>query len=267
MALLVRGRGGELADPHVPRVERGDEALDRAALAPTRPSPRRRRRPADRAPRRRSVRRASAAAAAGALPGRLEPLGLLLLRERLASGRLRRVCPLETILSDRRRGSRQREHEPERRACRRGRDRPGVTTSSAIGSSRIARKIIDDPDRDDHFAASRRRARDRDEEADEHQRDVGGDRLGQQSARATDSSASRRASTYVPAIRRGRTTRVGRREVREGLDEVGYLADEPAALVSFLAQRLGKPVLVEGPGRRRQDRAGEGALARDRAAS
>jgi len=28
---------------------------------------------------------------------------------------------------------------------------------------------------------------------------------------------------------------------------VGYLADEPAALVSFLAQRLGKPVLVEGP--------------------
>ncbi len=36
-------------------------------------------------------------------------------------------------------------------------------------------------------------------------------------------------------------------EVREGLGEVGYLADEAAALVSFLAQRLGKPVLVEGP--------------------
>ena len=28
---------------------------------------------------------------------------------------------------------------------------------------------------------------------------------------------------------------------------VGYLADESAALVSYLAQRLGKPVLVEGP--------------------
>ena len=28
---------------------------------------------------------------------------------------------------------------------------------------------------------------------------------------------------------------------------VGYLADEPAALVSYLAQTLGKPVLVEGP--------------------
>jgi MoxR-like ATPase len=34
---------------------------------------------------------------------------------------------------------------------------------------------------------------------------------------------------------------------REGLGEAGYLADEPAALVSYLAGRLGKPVLVEGP--------------------
>ena len=36
-------------------------------------------------------------------------------------------------------------------------------------------------------------------------------------------------------------------EVKRSLAEVGYLADEPAALVSFLAQKLGKPVLVEGP--------------------
>ena len=34
---------------------------------------------------------------------------------------------------------------------------------------------------------------------------------------------------------------------RRGLSEVGYLADEPTALVSYLAGRLGKPVLVEGP--------------------
>jgi MoxR-like ATPase len=34
---------------------------------------------------------------------------------------------------------------------------------------------------------------------------------------------------------------------RERLGEVGYLADDSAALVSFLAGRLGKPVLVEGP--------------------
>jgi MoxR-like ATPase len=36
-------------------------------------------------------------------------------------------------------------------------------------------------------------------------------------------------------------------EVGEALGRVGYLADEPAALVAYLAQRLGKPVLVEGP--------------------
>jgi MoxR-like ATPase len=36
-------------------------------------------------------------------------------------------------------------------------------------------------------------------------------------------------------------------EVKEALAGVGYLADEPAALVSYLAQELGKPVLVEGP--------------------
>jgi MoxR-like ATPase len=36
-------------------------------------------------------------------------------------------------------------------------------------------------------------------------------------------------------------------EVRDALARVGYLADEPASLVSYLAQQLGKPVLVEGP--------------------
>ena len=35
--------------------------------------------------------------------------------------------------------------------------------------------------------------------------------------------------------------------VKNGLEQAGYLADEPAALVSYLAQHLGKPVLVEGP--------------------
>jgi MoxR-like ATPase len=36
-------------------------------------------------------------------------------------------------------------------------------------------------------------------------------------------------------------------EVKKALAAVDYLADESAALVSFLAQELGKPVLVEGP--------------------
>ena len=36
-------------------------------------------------------------------------------------------------------------------------------------------------------------------------------------------------------------------ELKEGLSGAGYLASEAAALVAFLAYRLGKPVLVEGP--------------------
>ncbi len=44
---------------------------------------------------------------------------------------------------------------------------------------------------------------------------------------------------------RGAPASVG--AVKKGLEAVGYLADEPAALVAYLAQRLGKPVLVEGP--------------------
>jgi MoxR-like ATPase len=36
-------------------------------------------------------------------------------------------------------------------------------------------------------------------------------------------------------------------DTKEALRGASYLADEPAALVSFLAQRLSKPVLVEGP--------------------
>jgi len=36
-------------------------------------------------------------------------------------------------------------------------------------------------------------------------------------------------------------------EVREGLKKVNYLADEGIAGVAYLADRLGKPVLVEGP--------------------
>src|SRR5262245_66111500 len=36
-------------------------------------------------------------------------------------------------------------------------------------------------------------------------------------------------------------------EVREGLKGVDYLADDGIAGVAYLADRLGKPVLVEGP--------------------
>ena len=36
-------------------------------------------------------------------------------------------------------------------------------------------------------------------------------------------------------------------EVAQALREAAYLADDSAALIAFLAQRLGKPILVEGP--------------------
>ena len=36
-------------------------------------------------------------------------------------------------------------------------------------------------------------------------------------------------------------------ESKQALERAGYLADEPAALVAYLALELGKPVLVEGP--------------------
>src|SRR6201988_3543270 len=36
-------------------------------------------------------------------------------------------------------------------------------------------------------------------------------------------------------------------DVADGLRAVGYLPGESTALVSYLAARLGKPVLVEGP--------------------
>ncbi len=36
-------------------------------------------------------------------------------------------------------------------------------------------------------------------------------------------------------------------DVTEGLRGVGYLPDDATALVSYLAAKLGKPILVEGP--------------------
>jgi MoxR-like ATPase len=45
----------------------------------------------------------------------------------------------------------------------------------------------------------------------------------------------------------GAATPASVEELKEGLSGAGYLASEAAALVSFLAYKLGKPVLVEGP--------------------
>jgi hypothetical protein len=49
-------------------------------------------------------------------------------------------------------------------------------------------------------------------------------------------------------------------DVQERLSAAGYLTDHAIATTVFLADRLGKPLLV----RRRQDRAGEGGSRGDR---
>ena len=54
------------------------------------------------------------------------------------------------------------------------------------------------------------------------------------------------------------------RAVNDALRSVGYLADEGTAAVVFLADRLGKPVLVEGPCGYGQDPAGQVRFRDDR---
>ena len=83
------------------------------------------------------------------------------------------------------------------------------------------------------------------EEADDHQAEVGRTEkvCGQHVRLGTRDRGSYLSSRRCRELHDRRSVA----EVRERLGEVGYLADESAALVSFLAQRLGKPVLVEGP--------------------
>jgi MoxR-like ATPase len=78
-----------------------------------------------------------------------------------------------------------------------------------------------------------------DDEADDHHRHVGADRLRE------DVCGGHRLIIIAWVTEPQTPASVA--EVKEALGRVGYLADEPAALVAYLAQRLGKPVLVEGP--------------------
>src|SRR5438552_1553974 len=63
-------------------------------------------------------------------------------------------------------------------------------------------------------------------------------------------AVGRRASTWVTLyLGRGMGTNEPSsvEDVAAGLERVGYLPGDSTALVSFLATKLGKPVLVEGP--------------------
>src|SRR4051795_13548353 len=77
-----------------------------------------------------------------------------------------------------------------------------------------------------------------DQESDGEQHCVGAERVGQD-------GGEHGGLSIIPEMPEPQPQSVP--QVREDLGQVGYLADEAAALVSFLAQRLGKPVLVEGP--------------------
>jgi MoxR-like ATPase len=87
-------------------------------------------------------------------------------------------------------------------------------------------------------------AEDADAEADQHQSDIRAGAVGEQRGEREDEI--RHGGVIIIASMPDRSNG-SVAEVKEALAEVGYLADEPAALVSFLAQKLGKPVLVEGP--------------------
>src|SRR3954466_6599277 len=64
---------------------------------------------------------------------------------------------------------------------------------------------------------------------------------------AAGMSGAARAAPAVSSHPHMSTTPASIEDVRAGLGSVGYLPGESTALVSFLATRLGKPVLVEGP--------------------
>jgi MoxR-like ATPase len=104
---------------------------------------------------------------------------------------------------------------------------------------------------------------DADEEADQHHRYIGADiarkQICERQREEQDGGGEHRHRRIIAPRGRGWAagiigwvmaevaTPASVAEVKEALAKVEYLADEPAALVSFLAQRLGKPVLVEGP--------------------
>src|SRR5262249_32701640 len=198
----------------MPRVERRDEPLDRPALA-------------------RGVlsledhanRRAELAAAeqpsqgepelGQAPPAALQPRGLLLVRELL-----RQVEVVEDA------------HEPSE-PCR----CPAVVR----GDRKLEEADRGHDQRDtegDKPVVPRAVAVPADHEADGQQHGVRAERVGQ-------GDGEHEAVSIIPEMPGSEPQSVA--QVREGLGEGGYVADEAAALVSFLAQRLGKPVLVEGP--------------------
>ena len=133
-------------------------------------------------------------------------------------------------------------------------DSIGRTLSSGASSSRGASSVEVDrqgeekgaeEDQDDaggdQPAGRAEVAEDADRKADQHQRDVRPGAVREQVGEG-QGEVEHGPGLSSPPWPDGSVA-----EVKDALAAAGYLADEPAALVSFLAQRLEKPVLVEGP--------------------
>jgi MoxR-like ATPase len=122
-------------------------------------------------------------------------------------------------------------------------DRRRAVFGGDVGEEREEQGAEEDQDHagGDEPAGAHQVAEDPDREPREHQRDVGAGAVGQQRGEREGEVGHERV-IIIAGMAQGSVA-----EVKGALAEVGYLADEPAALVSFLAQKLGKPVLVEGP--------------------
>src|SRR4051812_9546747 len=130
-------------------------------------------------------------------------------------------------------------------SCRGRRGRPRLETCRSPAIVRGDRELEqpdrgqdhDDPEGDDPVVL-RTRSVPAHQESDGEQDGIGAERVGQE-------GGEHEAVSIIPQMPEPEPQSVA--EVREGLSQAGYLADEAAALVPFLAQRLGKPVLAEGP--------------------
>jgi MoxR-like ATPase len=81
--------------------------------------------------------------------------------------------------------------------------------------------------------------------ADRADREAGHDHAGEQSEMSRDGSDERHRGNPIVAGMTDAPNTV--EQVADGLRSVGYLPGESTSLVAFLATKLGKPVLVEGP--------------------
>ena len=217
MPLLVVGRRRELDDANVARVELGDKALDRTALPACVPA-------LEEDAERRTELPVADLPAQGQPelgepgPCSLQPLLLLLLREGLGQVDFGEAAHLRTS---------------------------GIGTVAIVRQKAADRQHDQEHPGDDRDRRARGLAPGSHEEARDHH-DQERKQVSIELA-AARSATGRVARSGMPPFSLSFARMQSVAETKSALEAVGYLADEPAALVSYLAEQLGKPVLVEGP--------------------